>query len=194
MSRGAHSSRAPSPFVLVEAGPLAPGRRHFGATFREMSESHERGTWILHLEKKRLGRRRTYCHFPLRYISQGELSGPQRQLHESGWLHPDSCYAPGCNSCDPSGQIKHLSLLAYPGLEQLLAQLAASKSSFLQLNSLNITCPPADAAADIVSILRTCPVLEELSLDRLDYTRRGGQGAPPFKSTSRKAFTASAIP
>ncbi|KAH7090043.1 hypothetical protein BKA62DRAFT_726276, partial [Auriculariales sp. MPI-PUGE-AT-0066] len=85
-------------------------------------------------------------------------------------------------------QIKHLSLLAYPGLEQLLAQLAASKSPFLQLNSLNITCPPADAATDIVSILRMCPVLEELSLDRLDYARRGGQGGPPSQKYEQESI------
>ncbi|KAH7043894.1 hypothetical protein BKA62DRAFT_820989 [Auriculariales sp. MPI-PUGE-AT-0066] len=85
-------------------------------------------------------------------------------------------------------QIKHLYPLAYPGLEQLLSQLAASKPPFLQLASLTIICPPADAASDIVSLLLICPMLKELSLDRRDYASRVTYTGPPSQRYERESI------
>ncbi|KAH7094157.1 hypothetical protein BKA62DRAFT_721046 [Auriculariales sp. MPI-PUGE-AT-0066] len=85
-------------------------------------------------------------------------------------------------------QIQRLSILAYHGLEDIIAQLATSASPFIQLTSLTIMCPQAASASNIVSLLRICPMLEELSFDRRDYPNRRVQWNGPDQQDERESI------
>ncbi|KAH7094163.1 hypothetical protein BKA62DRAFT_760893 [Auriculariales sp. MPI-PUGE-AT-0066] len=86
------------------------------------------------------------------------------------------------------GQIERLSMLAYYGMEELILQLASSKSHFPRLVSLALICPLASSSSDIILLLRRCPALEELIIDRRDYPNRRVQWTGPDQKDERDSI------
>ncbi|KAH7094159.1 hypothetical protein BKA62DRAFT_44004 [Auriculariales sp. MPI-PUGE-AT-0066] len=86
------------------------------------------------------------------------------------------------------GQIERLFMLAYYGMEELILQLVSSKSHFPRLVSLALICPPASSSSDIILLLRRCPALEELIIDRRDYPNRRVQWRGPDQKDERDSI------